>query len=180
MPIYNEQILIGYLPRERMFKMEKSYAVLKHAIETAGAKKVASDLRLSSALIYKWCQDPAETPKKLIPSGSINPLDRIQQIYKSTGDLAVISWICQMAEGFFVQNPKAAIGTLEEEDFKNTQRLIQEFSEVLQTTSESFHNGRRINKKEARLIRKEWEDVKRVGESFVKACESGLFDKQGK
>ncbi len=85
-----------------------------------------------------------------------------------------------MADGFFVLNPTAFSDAVEEEVFKNTQCLIQEFSETLQTISESFNHGRRIDKKEAKLIREKWEDVKRVGENFVRACEGGVFDKPAK
>lgn len=112
---------------------------------------------------------------RIIPSGSLNPLDWVQRIYESTKDPRVIHWICQMAGGFFVGNPGARTAGTEEDFLKNTQSLIREFSEALQTLSESFSNDRTVSEKEARAIRKEWEDVKRVGEGLVSACEAGLF-----
>ena len=33
-----------------------SHQVLQKAIEKVGAKKVAGDMRVSSSLVYKWCQ----------------------------------------------------------------------------------------------------------------------------
>lgn len=81
-----------------------------------------------------------------------------------------------MAGGFFVRNPEFRSGVTDEAFLKNTQNLIHEFSEALQTLSESFHNERAISAKEAQMIPREWEDVKRVGESLAVACESRVFN----
>ena len=59
---------------------------------------------------------------------------------------------------------------------KTTQKLINEFSETLEVISQAYDNDKKIDTKEANKIRKEWEDLKNVGESFVKACKLGKFE----
>ena len=82
----------------------KSHEVLKKAIDKVGAKTVAAELNLSSALIYKWCQECSKEDNNLTMSGAVNPLDRIIEIYKKTKDVELIHWICRMANGYFVEN----------------------------------------------------------------------------
>ena len=155
--------------------MLKSYEVLKKTIDRVGAKEIASDLKLSTALIYKWCQELSDEDDPSL-SGAINPLDRIQQIYEKTKDVELINWICQMANGYFVEN------ALVDEPhnvrmFRNIQQLVKEFSETLEKVSECFDDDQKITLQEAVKIRKEWEDLKRIGEGFVLACERGKFNK---
>ena len=59
---------------------------------------------------------------------------------------------------------------------ENVQVFVREFSETLDTIMRSYNNGHAISLKEAEQIRKEWEDLKKVGETFVRACESGHYD----
>ena len=49
-------------------------------------------------------------------------------------------------------------------------------SQPLEVISQSYDNDKKIDSKEANMIRKEWEDLKGVGESFVKACELEKFE----
>ena len=155
--------------------MEKSYEVLKRAIEKVGVKSIAADLKLSAPLIYKWCQElPGEDDP--VMGGAINPLDRINEIYEKTKDGEIVNWICQMANGYFVEN------ALVDEPrnvqmFKIIQKLVKEFSETLEKISECFEGDQKITRLEAAQIRKEWEDLKRIGEGFVFACELGKFNK---
>jgi hypothetical protein len=161
--------------------MERSYEVLKVAIERVGVKSIAAELKLSAPLVYKWCQEPSDKQDPSL-SGAINPLDRIKEIYEKTRDAGIVNWICQAANGYFVEN------ALVDEPrnvhmFKNIQKLVKEFSETLEKISECFENDQKITGSEAAQIRKEWEDLKRTGEGFVFACELGKFNKaphQGK
>lgn len=158
--------------------MLKSHEVLKKAIEKSGVKSVASDLKLSTALVYKWCQELSDKDDPSV-SGAINPLDRIQQIYDKTKDAELINWVCQMANGYFVEN--ALVDEPRElRIFKNIQKMIKEFSETLEKISECFDNDQKITRQEAAQIRKEWEDLKRIGEGFVFACELGKFNNPSK
>ena len=53
----------------------KSHEVPRGVVEELGAKQVASDLGVSTSLVYKWCARPASGPTG---SGARNPLDRRQ------------------------------------------------------------------------------------------------------
>jgi hypothetical protein len=159
--------------------IEKSSEVLRKAIDKAGVKAVANSLNLSSALVYKWCEGFAGEEFNFESSGTINPLDRIKTIYEVTQDIELINWLCRIANGFFVTNPLANLASPDEEIFKNTQTLIREFSETLNAISKSYSDDKRIDKKEAHRIRREWEDLKRIGERFVKECELGSFGVDG-
>src|SRR3712207_8639054 len=50
-----------------------------------GVKAVAAALKVSPALVYKWCEAPAdsEDPDQ---SGAKNPLDRVREMYLLTKD----------------------------------------------------------------------------------------------
>ncbi len=155
--------------------MEKSYEVLKSVIDKVGAKVVASKLGLSQSMIYKWCQESEDAPDKILPSGAANPLDRIQIIYELTKDPELINWICQMAQGYYVKNPSEAKINVDTKVLKNIHRFIKEFSETLDAISQSYAD-KKITQEEAKGIRKEWEELKRIGEGFVTACEQGKFN----
>ena len=64
-------------------------------------KKVAAALKVSPALVYKWCEPPegAEDPDA---SGAKNPLDRVRELYVQTKEKDLINWLCHEAGGFFV------------------------------------------------------------------------------
>lgn len=158
--------------------MQKSYKVLKEAINKTGAKGVAAKMGLSLSLVYKWCQDP-EDDQQIVPSGAMNPLDRVKTLYECTQDPEIISWLCQQADGFFTKNPTVSGGkSIGANVLGNVHGLIKEFSEALEAISQSYNDDKSISKEEALLIRKEWEDLKGLGESFVRECESGRFDKK--
>lgn len=158
--------------------MEKSYKVLKRAINRIGAKAVSSKMGLSQSLVYKWCQDPADDDQ-IVPSGAMNPLDRVRMLYELTEDPEIISWLCQQADGFFAKNPEPVSGSsVGAKVLGNVHGLIKEFSEALEAISQSYNEDKSISLDEAMVIRKEWEDLKSLGESFVRECESGKFDKK--
>lgn len=154
--------------------MEKSYEVLKKAIDKAGAKYVADGLTLSLPLVYKWCNEP-ESDENPEASGTANPLDRVIKLYELTGDMGIIQWLCRRAEGFLVKNPEIDItrrGSL----ISELQKIIKEFSDLLSAVSESIKDNK-ISKDEAEQIRKEWEALKILGESIAICAQKGLYHK---
>jgi len=155
--------------------MRKSHEVLKQAVARCGAKSVASDLGLSQSLIYKWCE-PSEAPDS---SGVGNPLDRLLELFRSTGDDSAIDWLCQQTDSFRIKNP-AVEKVTDTSVLDNTQTILKEFSELLEAVTEGYANGHRIDPTESTRIRKEWEDLKRVAERFVRTCEQGVFDREDK
>ena len=148
----------------------KSHEILRQSMEAVGVKAIASDMHLSSSLLYKWCQS-SDKPDE---SGATNPLDRVAKIFEATGDQNIISWICQQADGFFAPNPKPGADSAESL-FAHTQRMVSEFSDLLQAVSQSYDKDGEVCENDAQRIRQEWEELKGVGESFVSGCESGLF-----
>lgn len=147
----------------------ESYEVLRDAIHPIGVKAVAQETRLSSSLVYKWCQPSAPDA-----SGAENPLDRIQKLIEVTKSSTPVHWLCQKNNGFFVENPMRL-------DASNTpallaaQKLVSEFSELLSVVSKSFEGDNSIDEDEAKRIRTEWEQLKAVAEKFVVACERGVY-----
>ena len=148
----------------------KSHEVIKESMESVGVKAIASDMNLSSSLLYKWCQPNDEVDE----NGTSNPLDRVAKIFEATGDENLLAWVCQQADGFFSPNPKLGEDAAESL-FANTHRLVAEFSDLLREVSQSYDKDGEICEEDARRIRREWEELKGAGESFVKGCEKGLF-----
>jgi hypothetical protein len=152
-----------------LYAME-SFEVLRASMKTAGIKAVSAEMNLSASLLYKWCEESGNLDSNKV----YNPLDRILNLYEITGDTNPISWLCQQTGGFLVKNPLA-------KESKNTpviratQGLLKEFSEVLEAVSKSLDDDGEIDQEEAEKIRNEWEDLKEATESFVVACEKGIY-----
>jgi hypothetical protein len=147
---------------------------LREAVDRVGVKVVAAKLNLSTALVYKWCQEPP-TEDDPDASGARNPLDRLQTLYDVTKDPRLINWMCNEAQGFFVANPQVAPGGEEGQLLNTTQRVVQDFGELLTNISRSIENDGRIMEDEAETIRQSWERLKSQAEGFVVACERGLY-----
>jgi hypothetical protein len=147
----------------------ESHEVFKNAITPIGAKSIAADMGLSTSLIYKWCQS-----KSYNAGAADNPLDRLQHLYDLTNDDKIIRWLCQIADGYFVKNSQVEENT-DSTLFDATQKILTEFSEMLQAISKSTADDGCINRIEAKEIRAEWEDLKSIAESFVSSCEKGQF-----
>lgn len=151
----------------------KSWEVLREASDKVGVKALAAKLNLSAALVYKWCQEsPADDPGG---SGARNPLDRVKEIYDFTGDPRVVHWLCQQAGGFYVANPLVEPGAAEQHLLATTQRVVNDFSEMLTAVSASVENDGQISSNEAEQIRRSWDSLKSTAESFVVACERGMY-----
>lgn len=151
----------------------KSWEVLREAVDRVGAKMLASKLNLSTALVYKWCQESHQHDPE--GSGAKNPLDRLKEIYDITQDQRVINWLCHGAGGFFVPNAKVDPSEREEHLLMTTQRVVQDFGELLTQISASVENDGQISVEEADQIRERWESLKSQAECFVVACEQGQY-----
>ena len=150
-----------------------SYEVLRRAAEPIGVKALAVKLRLSPAMVYKWCQESGKDDPDA--SGARNPLDRIAEIYNATESVEVINWLCHEANGFFVNNPKPLNADIDTELLRNTHQLVTEFSKLLATVTKSIEDDGMIEPTEANQIRQAWETLKLMAESFVVACERGAY-----
>jgi hypothetical protein len=153
----------------------KSFDVIRQAVDEPGVKSVAAALKVSPALVYKWCEAPAddEDPDQ---SGAKNPLDRVREMYMLTKDIRLIRWLCNEAGGFFISNPVPELRkSLEESVFAETRAMVRDFSELLDTVTESVEGDSAINADEAEKIREKWEDLKACVERFVVSSEKGHY-----
>ena len=145
----------------------ESHELLREVFERKAPKEVSADLELSTSMIYKWTQPPADKG-----SGIENPLDRVEALYQSTGDQRLIQWLCQRAGGFFILNPK----NTPHPHFliPATNEIVQEFADLLQVIAAAAADNQ-ISTTEARQIRARWEELKSATEGFVACCEEGNF-----
>ncbi len=151
----------------------RSHEVLRKAADRVGVKALAAELKLSAALVYKWCQE--WDPDDPDASGARNPLDRLADIVRVTEDPEVINWLCHEAGGFYVHNPPQRPEDVSTELLRNTQRLVQEFSQLLSTVTRSIEDDGQIEPAEAERIRTAWELLKGTVEAFTVAGERGVF-----
>ena len=154
----------------------RSDEILREAAEVVGVKALAAELRLSPALIYKWCQE--SDPHDADTSGTRNPLDRLREIVNFTGHKNVVAWLCHEADGFFVHNPEAECRDIDSDLLQSTQQLVLAFSRLLNEVSKSVTNDGAIDPEEADRIRTNWERLKTTAETFVVACERGVYHKR--
>lgn len=146
----------------------ESHELLKEVLKKTSAKQIAAELALSLSLIYKW----AEVPEEKSGHGANNPLDRIEQLLRITGDKRIAQWVCERAGGFFITNPESAphVHAL----MPATNAIVQEFADMLQVIA-SAAADQAITEPEAKAIRARWEELKSVTEGFVCAAEQGRF-----
>jgi len=149
--------------------MKKSHEALKQAFEKSSPKEISSELGVSLSLVYKWAQEQNEAG-----SGSRNPLDRLIEIIRLTGDIRLLEWLCQMCGGYFVKNPPSAcVGDMDV--FPATNEIVAQFSGVLQRIAKAAEDNS-ITPDEAAEIRELWDRLKCYGEGFVRCCEEGNFE----
>jgi hypothetical protein len=146
----------------------QSHELLKEVLKKTSAKQIAADMSLSLSLIYKW----AEAPEEASGPGANNPLDRIEQLLRITGDRRIAQWVCERAGGFFISNPSVA--PQNQTLIPATNSIIQEFADMLQVIATAAAD-QTITGAEAKSIRARWEELKTVTEGFVQAAEQGRF-----
>ena len=146
----------------------QSHELLREVLQKTSAKQVAADLGLSLSMIYKWAE-----PDEGDGSGTVNPLDRIEQLIRSTNDTRLVQWMCQRAGGFFILNPKT---NKPHPDYliPATNEIVQEFADLLSVIAVAAADNQ-ITPNEAKSIRERWEELKTVTEGFVTCCEEGNF-----
>jgi len=147
----------------------RSHEVIREVLKSGSAKQIAADMNLSLSLIYKW----AETPDPQALSQSSNPLDRVDQLYRSCRDIRLIHWLCERAGGFFIRNPKT-VQSHPDYLIPATNQIVQEFADLLAVVASSAADSA-VTPVEARKIRARWEQLKSVTETFVHCCEEGNF-----
>lgn len=149
----------------------ESYEILREAFQQVSPKEIAAEMGLSLSLVYKWSQ-----PGDGRGSGVDNPLDRVAQLIRITKNPRIIQWLCQRANGYFVQNPRHAEHEAHRDVFPAMNEIIQQFADLLESITLAAAD-RNITATEAKKIRRQWDDLKAFTESFVRLCEEGNFDR---
>jgi hypothetical protein len=146
----------------------ESHDVLKRALRKTTPKAVAAELGVSLSLVYKWAEKPADDS-----TGSRNPLDRMLQIIRLSGDSDIVDWLCQKQGGHFVKDPDVS-GQQIDHVLPATQEIIGQFSDLLARISNAA-TDHSVTADEADEIRQCWDKLKSYAEAFVRACENGDF-----
>ena len=147
----------------------ESHTLLKELLKKTSAKQVCSDMGLSLSLIYKWAEPPSENAG----SGAVNPLDRVEQLLRTTGDVRIAQWVAERAGGFFIHNPSATQDT--HDLIPSTNAIVQQFADMLGVIAAAAAD-QDISDDEAKKIRAQWESLKTVTEGFVQSAEQGNFN----
>jgi len=148
----------------------KSHELIRELLQHANAKQLAAEMGLSASLIYKWAEPGEEGG-----SGSVNPLDRVEQLARLTDGTRVAQWVCACAHGHYVKNPRAHHTEGEPHSLViASHEIIQEFADMLSTVSAAALDNK-ITKAEAKDIRQRWQHLQSVTEEFVQGCEQGDF-----
>jgi hypothetical protein len=150
----------------------QSHELLKDVLKHTSAKQISADMGLSLSLIYKW----AEPPTEVAGSGSSNPLDRIEQLIKTTGDTRIAHWVCARAGGFFIANPPAT--TSGRDLVPATNEIVNDFARLLASITAASAD-QQVTTTEAADIRARWEALKSATEGFVTAAEKGAYGGHG-
>ena len=146
----------------------KSHELVKELLQDCNAKQLAGQMGLSTSIIYKWAQPSVDGG-----SGTVNPLDRVEQLMEFTKAKVIAQWVCEQAGGFYVRNPHHR-GTPPHSVVISTNRIVQEFAEMLSlVASAALDNA--VAGREAVEIRERWESVKSITEEYVTSCELGNF-----
>jgi hypothetical protein len=133
---------------------------------------VAEELRLSTTMVYKWCEPSSSDTA----SGERNPLDRILAMCEAANSDKPVKWLCERRNGVFVRNTALEFDSEPPTaHMRATRRIVKEFAELLGTLTDSYKEGDGVSLEDAARIRREWEDVKRAAERLVRACERGRF-----
>ena len=148
-----------------------SHEILREAFEKVSPKEVSQSMGVSLSLVYKWAQPPAGQGSGGIP----NPLDRAAELIALLRNPALIKWLCRSAGGYFVRNPSHHADE-EKGLVPVTIEILQQFADLLGAITDAAADHK-ITKKETKIIRKHWDELKSIAEGFVRACEEGEFDK---
>jgi hypothetical protein len=143
-----------------------SHEMIKEVLKKTSAKQIASEIGLSLSLVYKWAEPPEEG------SGANNPLDRIDQLLRATGDARIAQWVCARAGGFYIKNPP--VGSRLPHLMPAMNQIVQEFADMLHVIAAAASNNE-ISPAESKAIRVRWEELKSVTEGFVREAEAGDF-----
>jgi hypothetical protein len=147
--------------------MENSFMnskeAMRKACEEMGIKSVADALNISPSAIYNQIND--EDKKDI--------LGKFVDFVNACGNDVAINWACGELNGFFVRNPDTRVP--EDIDPNCVPEALKEFGDVIKEIGGALSDGR-VTRKEAEAIRREWDELKVLLETYVLSCEMGKLE----
>ena len=140
-----------------------SKEAMREACDESGIKAVADVLGISSSAIYNQINDPDKS----------DILGKFVEFVNATGNDVAINWACAELNGFFVKNPETQVP--ESMDPNCVPEALKEFGDVIKVIGTALSDGR-VTRKEAESIRREWDELKMLLETYVLSCEMGKMD----
>ena len=155
----------------------ESHNLLREVFKETSPKQIAEDM---TSFPFPDLQMVPSTRED--SSGTTNPLDRMASLIESTEDLRLIQWPSKAKNGFFVASPEKE-KVISQNLMPATNLIVQEFADLLSVVACAATDNH-VNEAEAARIRKRWEKLKTVTETFVhcwvKTVTSQRFKKKRK
>ncbi len=151
----------------------KSFDVIRSAVDEPGVKAVAAALHVSPALVYKWCEPPAEDDPD--QSGRATRWTACATCTTSPRTSGWCAGCATRPEASSSPIPPPNPRDIEQSVVGETRDMVRDFSELLDAVTESVEDDAVIDAQEADAIRQKWEDLKSCVEHFVVGCEKGHY-----
>lgn len=140
-----------------------SKEAMRKACEESGIKAVADALGISSSAIYNQINDPNKS----------DILGKFVDFVNACGNDVAITWACGELDGLFIRNPDSRVS--ENVDPNCVPDALKEFGDVIKEIGSALDDGK-VSRKEAESIRREWDELKVLLESYVLSCEMGMLE----
>ncbi len=141
-----------------------SKEAMKQSCQKVGVKTIAEALGLSATAIYNQINDDSKN----------DILQRFVDFTTACEDDTPIRWASEELNGVFIKNPDLTVN--KDDIMRNcVSNSLKEFSDVIKEIGEALQD-KKVTSDEAQKIRKEWEELKVLLETFVLACEFGYID----
>jgi len=165
-------------PQHRNSHTKESHLVIQdallHVVKSGTSKKktqlevhheVAKSLNISTAMLYKWREQPHKG------SGHPNPLDRVAMLISATGDERIVDWLAHKSGGHFIHDE---VHHTSPELFRASNALIKDFG-LLITELANACDDQQISPAKSVALREKWNLLRKRAEGFVRACEKGTY-----
>lgn len=140
-----------------------SKEAMRKACEESGIKAVADALGMSSSAIYNQINDPNKS----------DILGKFVDFVNACGNDVPITWACGELDGLFIRNPDSRVS--EHVDPNCVPDALKEFGDLIKEIGSALDDGK-VSRKEAESIRREWDELKVLLESYVLSCEMGMLE----
>ncbi len=136
-----------------------SRGTMKAACDNVGIKCVADKMGVSSSVLYNQMNEDKR----------IDLLKRFVDFCEATESDIPIKWACEKLGGVFVPNKEVSDEELGAVTTTYVSKSVKEFGDVITVMGEAIEDGV-ITENEALKIKKEWDELKTLLESFVHVC----------